>query len=238
MREFGKQRSEVHRRYDAIAHARNRFARRSPLPPAVALTRVVAVGSLLGLIALGLAWELWLAPLHPGGSWLVLKVLPLCLPLAGLLRNRMYTYRWVSLLVWIYFTEGVVRAYSDRGLSARLALRGDRPVPGAVRRLRAARAHAPSKHPDIRMNELIGKLRAIVGDSHVLTDGDLSAWEQDWRKRARGKALAVVRPGLHRAGRGRSCRPAPRPGRASCRRAATPAWWWARCPMTPAARWC
>jgi uncharacterized membrane protein len=88
----------------------------------VALTRWLAVASLLGLIALGLAWELWLAPLRPGGSWLVIKVLPLCLPLAGLLRNRMYTYRWVSLLVWIYFTEGVVRAYSDRGLSARLAL--------------------------------------------------------------------------------------------------------------------
>ena len=80
------------------------------------------MGSLLGLIVLGLAWELWLAPLRPGGSWLVLKVLPLCLPLAGLLRHRMYTYRWVSLMVWIYFTEGVVRAWSDRGLSAQLAL--------------------------------------------------------------------------------------------------------------------
>jgi uncharacterized membrane protein len=89
--------------------------------PVVALTRWLAVGSLLGLIVLGLAWELWIAPLRPGGSWLVLKVLPLCFPLAGLLRHRMYTYRWVSLVVWIYFTEGVVRAYSDRGLSARLA---------------------------------------------------------------------------------------------------------------------
>lgn len=80
------------------------------------------MGSLLGLIVLGLVWELWLAPLRPGGSWLVLKVLPLCLPLAGLLRNRMYTYRWVTLMVWLYFTEGVVRAWSDRGLSAQLAL--------------------------------------------------------------------------------------------------------------------
>ena len=88
----------------------------------VAITRWLAAGSLLGLIVLGLAWELWLAPLRPGGSWLVIKVLPLCFPLAGLLRNRMYTYRWVSLMVWIYFTEGVVRAYSDRGLSAKLAM--------------------------------------------------------------------------------------------------------------------
>ena len=80
----------------------------------VDLTRALAVGSLLGLIILGLAWELVLAPLRPGGSWLALKVLPLCLPLAGLLKNRMYTYRWVSLLVWHYFTEGVVRAWSDK----------------------------------------------------------------------------------------------------------------------------
>jgi uncharacterized membrane protein len=77
-------------------------------------TRWLAVGSLLGLIVLSVAWELFLAPLRPGGSWLVLKALPLCLPLAGLLKNKMYTYRWVSLMVWIYFTEGAVRAYSDR----------------------------------------------------------------------------------------------------------------------------
>jgi uncharacterized membrane protein len=88
----------------------------------VRLTRVLAVGSLLGLIVLGLAWELWLAPLRPGGSWLVLKVLPLCIPLAGLLKNRMYTYRWVSLLVWLYFTEGVVRAAGDRAPSSWLAM--------------------------------------------------------------------------------------------------------------------
>jgi len=93
------------------------------LPPfdAVRQTQWLAVGSLLGLIVLGLAWELWLAPLRPGGSWLALKVLPLTIPLAGMLKNRMYTYRWVSLLVWIYFTEGVVRATSDSGLSAVLA---------------------------------------------------------------------------------------------------------------------
>ena len=89
---------------------------------AVGRTRALAVASLLGLIALGMAWELWLAPLRPGGSWLVLKVLPLCIPLAGLLKNRMYTYRWVSLLVWIYFTEGVVRAWSDRAPGSWLAL--------------------------------------------------------------------------------------------------------------------
>ncbi len=88
----------------------------------VQLTRAVAVGSLLGLIVLGLAWELWLAPLRPGGSWLAIKVLPLCIPLAGLLKHRMYTYRWLSLLVWIYFTEGVVRAWSDKAPGNWLAM--------------------------------------------------------------------------------------------------------------------
>ena len=84
------------------------------IPPAgVEFTRWLAVGSLLGLIALGLLWELWLAPLREGGSWWAIKVLPLCIPLAGLLNNRMYTYRWVSMLVWLYFTEGVVRAWGD-----------------------------------------------------------------------------------------------------------------------------
>ena len=89
----------------------------APPPPHVATdvaaTRWLAVGSLLGLIVLCVAWELWLAPLRPGGSWLVLKALPLAVPLAGLLKRRMYTYRWVSLVVWLYFTEGVVRAWSD-----------------------------------------------------------------------------------------------------------------------------
>ena len=94
----------------------------TPLTPTVNLTRYLAVGSLLGLIALGIAWEMWIAPLRPGGSSLVLKVLPLLIPLAGLLKNRMYTYRWVSLMVWLYFTEGVVRAYSDCPPSSYCAL--------------------------------------------------------------------------------------------------------------------
>ena len=100
----------------------------SPTPPlvlpspAVAATRTVAVVSLLALIVLCLAWELVLAPVRPGGSWLALKALPLCIPLAGLLKNRMYTYRWLSLMVWLYVMEGAVRAWSDRPPSNWLAL--------------------------------------------------------------------------------------------------------------------
>jgi uncharacterized membrane protein len=90
--------------------------------PAIEFTRWLGVASLLGLIGLGLAWELWLAPLRPGGSWLVLKVLPLCLPVAGLLRHRMYTYRWVSLMVWLYFAEGVVRSTTEAPPGSWLAM--------------------------------------------------------------------------------------------------------------------
>ena len=75
--------------------------------------RTLAVGCVLGLIALGLCWELWLAPLRPGGSWWAIKVLPLCLPLAGLLKLRLCTYRWVSLLVWLYVMEALVRVMTD-----------------------------------------------------------------------------------------------------------------------------
>ena len=84
--------------------------------------RWLAVATTIGLIVLGLGWELLWAPVRPGGSTLALKVLPLCIPLAGLLKNRMYTYRWLSMLVWIYFTEGVVRAYSDKSPGNYLAL--------------------------------------------------------------------------------------------------------------------
>lgn len=82
-------------------------------------TRSLAIGSALAIVALGLAWELWLAP--TGRGTLALKVLPMVLAVPGLWRDRLYTYRWTSLLVWLYFAEGVVRATSDRGLGAPLA---------------------------------------------------------------------------------------------------------------------
>ena len=85
----------------------------------VARSRLFALGSVIALIALGLAWELWLAP--TGRGTLALKVLPLALAVPGLLRNRMYTYRWVSLLVWLYAAEGAVRATSEGGRGQLLA---------------------------------------------------------------------------------------------------------------------
>ena len=83
--------------------------------------RVAAAGSLIGLLALCLAWELWLAPLRPGGSLLALKAAPLALPLGGILAGRRTTYQWSSMLVLGYFAEGVMRAWSERDLSQALA---------------------------------------------------------------------------------------------------------------------
>ena len=83
--------------------------------------RALAVGSLLALIALDVTWDLALAQIKPSGLWTALKVLPLCAAVSGMLRHRMYTYRWMALLVWLYFTEGVVRAWVERGLNQWLA---------------------------------------------------------------------------------------------------------------------
>lgn len=77
---------------------------------------------LAALLLLSLAWELWLAPLRPGGSWLALKALPLLWILPGIARGRNYTYRASTMLILAYFTEGVVRGWSDSGLSATLGL--------------------------------------------------------------------------------------------------------------------
>lgn len=114
---------------------------------ALSLARHGALLCLLLLIALVLAIELWLAPLRPGGSWLVLRVLPLLFAVRGLLHARRYTAQWLSLAVWLYFTFGIIRASTESGLSAAL---------GALETLLAlalfvacavfSRLSAPSRH--------------------------------------------------------------------------------------------
>jgi uncharacterized membrane protein len=84
--------------------------------------QAAATVALLALILLCLTWELWLAPLRPGGSWLALKALPLALPLAGVLKGKRYTYQWSSMLVLGYLAEGATRAWSDSGASQKLAM--------------------------------------------------------------------------------------------------------------------
>lgn len=77
--------------------------------------------SLIALIFLCLGWELWWAPLRPGGSWLVLKAVFLLLPLRGILHGRRYTLQWTSLFLLFYLLEGSVRVSSDQGTSQWLA---------------------------------------------------------------------------------------------------------------------
>lgn len=84
--------------------------------------RLTASSSLIALILLCLAWEGWLAPLRPGGSLLILKAAPLLLPLFGILHGRRYTYQWGCMFILLYFIEGAVRAWTDSGLSGKLAL--------------------------------------------------------------------------------------------------------------------
>ena len=84
--------------------------------------QVAASALLVALILLGLAWELFLAPLKPGGSWMVLKIVPLLAFLRPILHGRLKAYQASTMLVVFYAAEGVTRAYTDGGLSARLAL--------------------------------------------------------------------------------------------------------------------
>ncbi|MCS0632125.1 DUF2069 domain-containing protein [Telluria mixta] len=84
-----------------------------------------AVTSLVILFAWLLVWEIVVAPLHPGGSLLALKALPLLLPLRGVLKRDLYTLQWSSMVILIYFVEGVVRAWSDRTEISRMMALGE-----------------------------------------------------------------------------------------------------------------
>lgn len=75
--------------------------------------RLLASVSLFALIVLCVTWETVVAPVRPGGSWLLLKALPLAFPLRGILRGNLYTYQWASMLSLLYLMEGAVRAMSD-----------------------------------------------------------------------------------------------------------------------------
>lgn len=86
-------------------------------PPSAIVLNVslqrIAVVCLFGLFFLCLLWEIWLAPLKPGGTLLFLKALPLAFAMRGTLRGSLYTIQWASMLVLLYLMEGVVRAMSD-----------------------------------------------------------------------------------------------------------------------------
>ena len=85
------------------------------------VARSTAAFALIALIVLCLAWELWLAPLRPGGSLLALKALPLAFPLSGVMTGKRYTFQWSSMLILAYLAEGATRAWSDADVSQMMA---------------------------------------------------------------------------------------------------------------------
>ena len=84
-----------------------------------------AIASLIWLIGWLVAWEIFVAPLHPGGSLLALKALPLLLPLRGVIKRDLYTLQWSSMVILVYFAEGVVRAWADTSEASRAMALGE-----------------------------------------------------------------------------------------------------------------
>lgn len=78
---------------------------------------------LFALIVLCVGWELWWAPLRPGGTLMALKAVPLLFAVPGVLKARLYTLQWVAMLSLLYLMEGAVRAWSDVS-AASVALAG------------------------------------------------------------------------------------------------------------------
>ncbi len=83
---------------------------------------ISAILVVLIMIAFGIAWELILNPIKPGGSMLWVKVLPLVFALPGLYNSRVYTFQWLSLLVWFYVCEALVRVYTNQKIEIFLSI--------------------------------------------------------------------------------------------------------------------
>jgi len=86
------------------------------------LAQTLACATYIALVLLTVWWEGLGAPLREGGSALVLKGLPLLLPLRGLLHGRLKSIQWAALLTLPYLTEGLTRAWADPQPAAGYAL--------------------------------------------------------------------------------------------------------------------
>ena len=82
------------------------------------IARRLPISGLVALTLLCVLWELWLAPLRPGGSWLALKALPLALLAPAAWRGSRKALQGVALLLPFYLAEGVVRGWSESGRHA------------------------------------------------------------------------------------------------------------------------
>ena len=83
--------------------------------------QLIATAAFIDLFVLCIAWEWFLSPLRPGGSWLILKGVPLLFAIPWLWRGKVYTMQWASMLILLYITEGLVRIL-EPGLNFWLAL--------------------------------------------------------------------------------------------------------------------
>lgn len=84
----------------------------------------IVVICLILLIILILLWELKIAPLRDGGSWLAVKSLPLCLPLSGCLKGRIRTFQYLSLFIPFYMAEAIMRL-SDKNVYSKYCASGE-----------------------------------------------------------------------------------------------------------------
>jgi uncharacterized membrane protein len=71
--------------------------------------QLIATAAFVDLFVLCVSWEWFLSPLRPGGSWLILKGIPLLFAIPGLWKGKVYTMQWASMLILLYITEGLVR---------------------------------------------------------------------------------------------------------------------------------
>lgn len=71
--------------------------------------QLIATAAFVDLFILCIAWEWFISPLRSGGSWLILKAIPLLFAIPGLWKGNVYTMQWASMLILLYITEGLVR---------------------------------------------------------------------------------------------------------------------------------
>jgi uncharacterized membrane protein len=71
--------------------------------------QLLATAAFIDLFILCVAWEWFISPLRPGGSWLILKGVPLLFAIQGLWNGKVYTMQWASMLILLYITEGLAR---------------------------------------------------------------------------------------------------------------------------------